>query len=115
MTCNCDCHKQDNFNKLKKCEDRNKTKDKKIKKLEKQVLTLTLVAAIIGTLVGKEALDSVLEWFDGFNEVKTVITDTITSNDPFIIDSPQTYGESPSPSTLALFGLFFLKPVGRRK
>tara|TARA_R100000664_G_C2758692_1_gene147820 strand:+ start:2586 stop:2933 length:348 start_codon:yes stop_codon:yes gene_type:complete len=115
MNCNCDCHKQDNLSKLKKCEDRGKAKDKKIKELEKKILTLTLVAAIIGTIVGKEAVDSVIEYFNTFNEVKSTIVDITTDAGDLTIDSPVYYGISPAPSSLAIFALLAFTPPRRRR
>ena len=115
MSCNCDCHKQDNLSKLKKCEDRNKSKEKKIKELEKKLLTLTLVAAIIGTIVGKEAVDSVLEYFTTFNEVKSSIVDITSNNTDWSIDPPVYYGVSPAPSSIAVVGLLAFTPVRRRR
>jgi hypothetical protein len=115
MPCNCDCHKQDSFNKLKKCEDKNKRKEKRIQKLEKKVLTLTLIAAIIGTLVGKEVVEEIVGWFDSVNQVKTIIDDvTINDNIP-LITYPLYYGTSPSPGSLAIFGMYVLIPPRRRK
>ena len=115
MNCNCDCHKQDNMAKLKKCEDRGRTKDKKIKELEKKVLTLTLVAAIIATIVGKEAVDSILEYFNTFNEVKTSIMDVTMDTPDYTIGTPQAYGVSPSPHSLAVLGLLLFTPTRRRR
>lgn len=115
MECNCDCHKATNASKLKKCEDKNRQKEKKIQKIEKKVLTLTLIVVIIGTLVGKEALDSIMDWLNSVNEVKSVIKDTISVNDPFIMEYPQVYGTSPGPATLAAFGCLMFMPTRRRK
>ena len=115
MSCNCDCHKKENYSKLRKCEDKNKAKDKKIKKLEQKVLTLTLIAAIIGTLVGKEVVEEIIAWFDSANQIKAIIDDvTVIDNVP-LIDNPKYYGISPAPSSLAIFGLYFLAPTRRRR
>mgnify|MGYP003132876126 CR=1 FL=1 len=114
MTCNCDCHKQDNMTKLKKCEDRGRAKDKKIKELEKKCLTLTLVAAIIGTIVGKETVDKVLEYFETFDKVQNVVNVPSNSSiDP--INPPMVYGVTPSVGTLPVFGLMLFQPVRRRR
>jgi len=115
MNCTCDCHKQNAQSKLKKCEDRGRAKDKKIKELEKKLLTLTIVAAIIGTIVGKEVVDNVVEYFETFDKVKSSITD-LTINDSIQEIPFQTYtGVSPSPSTLAVLGLLAFTPVRRRR
>lgn len=115
MVCNCDCHKQDNLSKLKKCEDRNKAKEKKIKELEKKLLTLTIIAAIIGTIVGKEVVDSVLEYFTTFNEVKSSIVNISSDSTDWSIDQPTYYGASPAPGTLAVVGLLAFTPTRRRR
>ena len=47
---------------LNECKKRGRDKDRQIKKLNKQVFILTMVAIGIGAIFGKEALDSITEW-----------------------------------------------------
>ena len=89
-------------NELHKCKEQNKTKERKLKDLNKKVLLLTVIATVAGTLIGKEALEFVGEWLgllEGFN---------IGSND--------SVGVFPAPGTLAVFALYPLVcRTGRRK
>tara|TARA_R100000808_G_C2141855_1_gene149676 strand:+ start:103 stop:450 length:348 start_codon:yes stop_codon:yes gene_type:complete len=115
MNCTCDCHKQENFSKLKKCEDKNKQKDKKIKELEKKLLTLTVIACIIGTIVGKETVESIADWIDSVNTIKTTIDNVSYIDNNNSINHPGYYGITPAPSTLAIVGLLAFMPVKRRR
>jgi len=115
MTCDCDCHKQDSISKLKRCKERNKTKEKKIKELEKKVLTLTLICAIIGTIVGKEVVEEVVDWYNTFDKVKSTLTTSSPRIVDYTIDRSVVYGSSPEPGTLAIVGLIALTPTRRRR
>ena len=115
MTCDCDCHKKDSFSKLKKCEESKKRSKKEIEALKKKVLALTIAFAIVGTLIGKEGLDKVLEYLETLDKVKQSTTKLIerTSHDsglPYQV----YYGTSPSPSTLGVFALTAMMPTKRR-
>ena len=55
---------------LHKCKEQNKVKERKLRDLNKKVITLTVIATIAGTLIGKEALEFIGEWL-GMLELKT--------------------------------------------
>ena len=90
---------------LHKCKEQNKTKERKLKDLNKKVITLTIVATVAGTLIGKEALEFIGEWLgllDGLNIGKG--------------GSSSSLGVFPAPGTLAVFALYPLVcRTGRRK
>ena len=83
---------------LSECQKRHKSKDRKIKTLDKRVFILTLIAIGIGAVLGKETLDKIVEWSDSANGVRNGIDGLIF----------------PAPGTLALFALAFI-PAGRRR
>ena len=114
--CNCDCHKKDALSSLQSCKERIKIKERKIKALERKVVTLTVAVAVVGTVVGKETLDKVLDWLDTFDKTKSRIVDTVgQENLDYTIPAQSIYyGVSPSPSTLPLFALAML-PCKRRR
>ena len=66
---------------LRKCEEKNKTRDKKIKGLEKKILTMTIAAVVGGTIVGKDVLDKITEYIQSFNSIKDAATKLTTSVD----------------------------------
>tara|TARA_R110000824_G_scaffold211172_2_gene397174 strand:- start:258 stop:608 length:351 start_codon:yes stop_codon:yes gene_type:complete len=115
MNCNCDCHKEDAFSSLKKCEDRNKRHKKEIDAMKKKILALTVAVAVIGTLIGKEGLDRVLEYLETLDKVKQSTVELIsiseTKQDGTL---PFYYATSPSPSTLGVFALTAMLPTKRR-
>lgn len=112
--CNCDCHKNDALNSLRSCKEQNKLKERKIKALEKRVVTLTIAVAIIGTVVGKETLDTALGWLETFDKTKSSVVDVIGKETlDYTIPQNTYYGVSPSPSALPLFALATL-PRKRR-
>ena len=115
MTCECDCHKKESFSKLKKCEESKKRSKKELEALKKKVLALTIVVAIVGTLIGKEGIDKVLEYLETFDKVKQSTTKLIerTSHDSEL-PLPIYFGTSPSPSTLGVFALSAIMPTKRR-
>jgi len=90
---------------LHKCKEQNKTKERKLKDLNKKVITLTIIATIAGTLIGKEALEVVGEWLgllEGLNLGKG--------------GSSSSLGVFPAPGTMAVFALYPLVcRTGRRK
>ena len=55
---------------LQKCEERNKKKDTKIKGMEKKILTMTIVAVVAGTILGKDFIDEIASYLKSFNSVK---------------------------------------------
>ena len=69
---------------LHKCEEKNKTRDKKIKGLEKKILTMTIAAVGGGTIVGKDVLDKIAEYIQSFNSIKDTATKLISTlpNEP---------------------------------
>ena len=79
------------------------SRERKLKALNKKVITLTIIATIAGTLIGKEALEFIGEWLgmlEGFN---------IGGG------GRETVGVFPAPGTLAVFALFPLLSSGRRR
>ena len=93
---------QEKNNELHKCKELNKIKERKLKALNKKVLTLTIISTAAATLIGREAIEFIGEWLgllEGFN---------IGSND--------SVGVFPAPGTLAVFALYPLVcRTGRRK
>jgi len=86
---------------LAECKKRGQSKDKKIKSLDKKVFILTLVAIAIGAVLGKEFLDSLVEWLESIKNFRGGIQG-LTLN-------------LPAPSALALFGAVLLFPRRKRK
>ena len=66
---------------LRKCEDTNKSRNKKIKGLEKKILTITIIAVVAGTVLGKEVLDKIASYLESFNSIKSAATKLTTSID----------------------------------
>jgi hypothetical protein len=66
---------------LRKCEEKNKSRDKKIKGLEKKILAMTIAAVVGGTIVGKDVLDKITEYIQSFNSIKDAATKLTTSVD----------------------------------
>ena len=115
MVCNCECHKENAVSNLKKCEEQNKRNKKELDAMKKKILALTLAIAVIGTIVGKEGLDRVVEYFETIDKVKQSATRLIeTSSVDDEIMRPSFYGVSPSPSTLGVFALAAMLPTKRR-
>ena len=114
--CNCDCHKKSAESELKKCQENSKRKNKEINELKKKLVVTTIAVAVGGTLVGKEALDKVLEYFQSYDKVKQAI-DGIghESGSKLGIPMPVYYGSSPSPASMAVFALPLLMPTRRRR
>ena len=69
---------------LRKCEEKNKSRDKKIKTLEKKILTMTIAAVVGGTIVGKDVLDKIAEYIQSFNSIKDTANKLISAlpNEP---------------------------------
>ena len=90
---------------LHKCKEQNKTKERKLRDLNKKVITLTVIATVAGTLIGKEALEFIGEWLgmlEGLNVGKG--------------GSSSSLGVFPAPGTMAVFALYPLVcRTGRRK
>ena len=95
---------QEKNNELHKCKEQNKLKERKLKDLNKKVITLTIVATVAGTLIGKEALEFIGEWLGLLED--------------FNIGGGggNSVGVFPAPGTLAVFALYPLVcRAGRRK
>ena len=116
MKCDCDCHKEKDKSDLKKCQESNKKKTRELNELRKKLLVATISIAVIGTIVGKEALDKVLEYFQTFDKVKQAIDEVgANTNETNWEIAPSIYhGISPSPSTMGIFALTLLTPCKRR-
>jgi hypothetical protein len=94
---------QEKNNELHKCKEQNKTKERKLKALNKKVLTLTIISTVAVTLIGQEALEFIGEWLgllEGFN-IGSGGNDTV--------------GVFPAPGTLAVFALPLFMGRTRRK
>ena len=89
---------------LNECKKRGQTKDRQIKKLNKQVFILTMVAIGIGAIFGKETLDSITEWLGSIKSFKSSVQDL----NGFIV---------PAPGSLGLLAIAFLvcRPTRKRK
>ena len=95
---------QQKNNELHKCKEQNKTKERKLRDLNKKVITLTIIATVAGTLIGKEALEFIGEWLgmlEGLNVGKG--------------GSSSSLGVFPAPGTLAVFALPLFMGRTRRK
>lgn len=89
---------------LQKCKEGHRAKDRKIKKLDKKVFILTLIAVGIGAIFGKEVLDSIIEWMDTIGDFNSA-SDNLLGGVVL-----------PAPGTLAVFAaLPFLTGSRRRK
>ena len=88
---------------LNECKKRGQTKDRQIKKLNKQVFILTAIAVGIGAIFGKEALDSITEWLGSINSFKSSVQDL----SGFIVPAPGTLG-------LMAIALVVFRPKRRR-
>ena len=116
MSCDCDCHKLKDKSDLKKCQESGKKKTREINELRKKLLVATIVIAVVGTIIGKETLDTVLEYFQTFDKVKNTINSVeLNTEESYEIPFQTYYGVSPSPSTLGVFALAALMPTPRRK
>ena len=89
---------------LSKCKDNGKSKDRKIKALDKRVFILTAIAVGIGAIFGKEALDSITEWLGSINSFRSSV-DNLSGH---IV---------PGPGTLGVFAIAMImaRPRRRRK
>ena len=73
---------------LNECKKRGQAKDRQIKKLNKQVFILTMVAIGIGAIFGKETLDSITEWLSSVKSFKSSVQDL----SGFIVPAPGSLG-----------------------
>tara|TARA_Y100000310_G_scaffold310907_1_gene356674 strand:+ start:394 stop:747 length:354 start_codon:yes stop_codon:yes gene_type:complete len=95
---------QEKNNELHKCKESNKVKERKLRDLNKKVITLTIIATVAGTLIGKEALEVIGQWLG-------MLEDFNLGG-----GGGNTVGVFPAPGTLAVFALYPLVcRAGRRK
>ena len=94
---------QQKNNELNKCKEQNKAKERKLRDLNKKVITLTIIATVAGTLIGKEALEFIGQWL-GLLEDFNIGGGGDTSAGVF-----------PAPGTLAVFALPLFMGRTRRK
>ena len=113
--CNCDCHKKSAESELVKCRKASQRKTTEIDKLKRKLLIATVAIAVGGTLVSKEALDRVLQYFQTYDKVKQAIEKVEIPSNKYEMSPTVYHGVSPSPSTLAVFGLYALTPKRRRR
>ena len=118
--CNCECHKKNAESELKKCQENSKRKSNEISLLKKKLMAATIAIAIGGTLMGKEAVDKIVEYFQAYDKVKQAIDNSVSMTDEQLKyntdDSIGYWGVSvlPSPSALTIFALPLLTPCKRR-
>ena len=86
---------------LIKCQKSSKSKDIKLKVLNKKIFICTLIGVAIAAIFGKEALDAITEWLGAGNGFRTQIRS----------DS----GVHPSPGTLGVFAVAALLGRPRRR
>lgn len=119
--CNCDCHKKNAESELKKCQENSKRKSNEIHLLKKKLMVATIAIAVGGTLMGKEAVDKIVEYFQAYDKVKQAIDNSVSMTDEQLKhnsdDSIGYWGVSvlPSPSVLSVFALTALMPTKRRR
>ena len=65
---------------LRKCEEKHKKKDAKIQGLQKKILTMTIIAVVGGTLVGKEFVDKIAAYIESFNSVKNAASGLVSAS-----------------------------------
>tara|TARA_R100000458_G_C8274279_1_gene249214 strand:+ start:457 stop:822 length:366 start_codon:yes stop_codon:yes gene_type:complete len=115
-TCDCICPKKSSESDLKKCQESSKKKTNEIHLLKRKLMIATIAIAVGGTLMGKEALDRVVAYFQAYDKVKQSIDSiSLETGDKYEIPFQNYYGVSPSPSTLAIFALPLLIPKQRRR
>ena len=114
MNCECECHKVKDKSDLRKCQERNKKNTRELNELRKKLLIATIAIAVVGTILGKETLDKVLEYFQTFDKVNNTINGVGANTVEWETLPPTYYGSSPSPSTTPLFALALI-PTPRRK
>tara|TARA_Y100001938_G_C7885084_1_gene326963 strand:+ start:77 stop:442 length:366 start_codon:yes stop_codon:yes gene_type:complete len=121
MNCDCDCHKKTKENDLKNCKENSKRKTNEINILKRKLMVATIAIAIGGTLMGKETIDKIVEYFQAYDKVKQSIDKSISLTDEQLKyntdDSLAYWGVSvlPAPSALSVFALPLLMPTPRRK
>ena len=119
--CICDCHKKNAESELKKCQENSKRKSNEIHLLKKKLMVATIAIAVGGTLMGKEAVDKIVEYFQAYDKVKQAIDNSVSMTDEQLKhnsdDSIGYWGVSvlPSPSVLSVFALTALMPTKRRR
>ena len=119
--CNCECHKKNAESDLKKCQENSKRKSNEIHVLKKKLMVATVAIAVGGTLMGKEAFDKIVEYFQAYDKVKQAIDNSISMTDEQLKhntdDSIGYWGVSvlPAPSALSVFALPLLMPTRRRR
>ncbi len=87
---------------LIKCQKSSKSKDMKLKALNKRVFICTLVGVAIAAIFGKEALDAITEWLGSVNSFRSQVLSDAT-------------GVYPSPGTLGVFAVAALVCRPRRR
>ena len=94
---------QEKTSELHKCKEQNKVKERKLRDLNKKVITLTIIATVAGTLIGKEALELIGQWLGLLED--------------FNIGGGggNSVGVFPAPGTLAVFALPLFMGRTRRK
>ena len=116
--CDCDCHKKSAESELKKCQENSKRKSNEIHALKKKLMVATIAIAVGGTLMGKEAVDKIVQYFQAYDKVKQAIDSSVSMNDEQLGNTLDNglAGVSvlPAPSTLGIFALTLLTPCKRR-
>tara|TARA_R100000234_G_C4878208_1_gene126165 strand:+ start:194 stop:511 length:318 start_codon:yes stop_codon:yes gene_type:complete len=87
---------------LLKCQKNSKSKDMKLKVLNKRIFICTIIGVAIAAIFGKEALDAITEWLGSVNGFRHQI----------LSDNGAVY---PSPGTLGVFAVAALIGRPRRR
>ena len=85
---------------LQKCRKNTQTKDKKLKKLNKQVFICTIIGVAIAAIFGKEALDALTEWIGSIKGFRSGVLESAVY---------------PSPGALGLFAIAFVTSGTRKR
>ena len=83
---------------LAECRRRGQSKDKKIKELDKKNFILMLIAVGIGAILGKEVLDSIVEWIESIRSFRGSVDGVVLN--------------LPSPGALPLLAIAMIPGVG---
>ena len=117
--CNCECHKKNAESELKKCQENSKRKSNEIHLLKKKLMVATVAIAVGGPLMGKEAVDKIVEYFQAYDKVKQAIDQSVSLTDEQLSNTVDNgfAGVSvlPAPNALAVFALPLLMPTRRRR
>ena len=114
-SCDCPCPRDTAKDDLKKCTEARKKQTEQISQLKKKVFAMTIAIAAVAGVVSKETIDKLVEYFQTYDKVKQAIDTAEAPLGDWEFPDVVYYGSSPSPSALAVFGLYALIPTRRRR